>query len=305
MDNSHRHHYVPIFLIKNFVRKNGQILMYDKIKDKLFEANPTRVFLEKDRNTFSDKQGEKHDIIERIYTSLDTLLAPVLRDVNERQNLSGKNLQLLLFLAYLLKWRVPQYDESFRQAQAYFSVDDLGLGIKNGDSVLDIDLEPGFDTDFHQELKQFLLAIQPFRFKDDYKSIFDNSFLIFSDFSSLLGDCPVNEVPLISDEVFEDFVFPLTPNITLVHCKRVDKFELQSFLATGQTEKVNQFIKDFSIARDLSTLALSGRLAGCFNEDYFKVIINGYKMALQNERTKDKISTSVFSIIYDYKKYME
>jgi len=305
MKDSQKHHYVPQFLIKNFAKANGFISIYDKIDDNRFEANPINIFVENNRNTFLSDDGKKHVIIEQMYAYLDSLIAPVLQEVKGSGNLSGENLKLLLFFAYLMKWRVPQYDESFKNAQDFFSVDDLGLGLKHEGSRLDIAMEPFFDTNFHQELKRFLLAVQPFRFSSDFKNIYNNSFIISTDLPAILGDCPLNEAAIISDEIFEDFVFPITPYLTLVHSKRVDKMELESFFAKGERKKVNQFRQDFAIARDLSTMALSGRFIGYLDTNYFNNVLTGYKSAISNSTLEGTINCTVFNILYNFKDYLK
>lgn len=304
MKISKRHHYVPIFLAKNFSNKKGKLIIYDKEKDKVFEAIPKNIFLENDRNNFENQRDEKVDTIEKMYADLDSKFAKTLRDVKETGNLERGNLRMLLFLAYTTKWRVPRYDKSFDDAKKFFSVDDLGLGIKIDNSKLDYDLEKIFKTDLQQELKRFLLAIQPFRFKEDYKKISKNSFLISTPFPALIGDCPVNEVQIESKEVFEDFVFPITDYLTLVNSQRIDKYKLKEFLENGKTEKVNQFLKDFSISKDLSTMALSKRFSGGSDKKYLNSIINGYKNGQNNTRTKNDMHNYVFNILYSYEKYM-
>lgn len=298
-DISNRHHYVPIFIAKNFTMKNEKLIVYDKSIDESFEAKPKNIFLESGRNTFKTTHGKKVDIIEKIYTKLDDKFAKVVKTVKTNESMNGANLEMLLFFAYIMKWRVPLYDESFNEAKDVFSLKDLGLALKIDDIILDIDLESQFNTDLHQELKRFLLAIQPFRFKEDLKKISLNSFLISSPIKAVIGDCPVNELAVISDEIFEDFVFPITEHLTLVYSQRIDIFDLKDFLENGKIDNVNQFIKDFSISRDLSTVALSRRFSGCSDKEYFDIITKGFK---NNKFNKD-LHSSVFNRLYNYKEY--
>lgn len=304
MKKSKRHHYVPIFIAKNFSKENGKLLVYDKKADKVFEAKPKNIFLESDRNTFYNYKNEKDDVIEKIYADLDSQLSRALNEVKKTGNLSGENLKKLLFLAYITKWRVPEYDESFNDAKNYFTIGDLGLGVKIDSNKLNIYLESIFTTELHQEIKRFLLAIQPFRFKEDYKKILENSFLICTPYPGVIGDCPVNEIPVQSDEIFEDFIFPITKDLTLIHSHRIDKKKFQHFLENGNTESVDLFLRNLSIARDLSTVALSGRFSGCSDKKYFDLIIEGYKSGSKNKKTKDTLSSSVFTILYEYKNYL-
>jgi hypothetical protein len=290
-------------MAKNFSMKNGKIIVYDKDTDKSFEAKPKNVFLESGRNTFKTSIGQKVDIIEKIYSDLDNQFAKVIQKVKENGTMTGTELKMLLFLAYIMKWRVPQYDKSFNEAKELFTVEDLGLGIKFDDTRLNIDLESQFNTELHQEIKRFLIAIQPFRFNDDYKKISQNSFLISTPFNAVIGDCPLNEIAIKSEEIFEDFVFPITEYLTLVYSQRIDKIELKDFLENGKVDNINQFLKDFSIARDLSTVALSGRFSGCSDKDYFDVIINGFKTGMKNSKTKDDLHMSIFNRLYNYRDY--
>ena len=300
---SERHHYVPIFLAKNFTQTNGKLNLYDKKADKEFEAKPKNIFLERNRNTFINREGKKSDVIEKMYSDLDNKFATNIRSIKNKVSMDVNELKLLLFLTYTMKWRVPQYDESFIEAKKCFSIEDLGLGIRFKGEKLNIDLEAQFSTEIHQEIKRFLLAIQPFRFIDDYKKIAKNSFLISSSYPGLIGDCPVNELNVNSNEVFEDFIFPFTENLTLVYSQRIDKQELKDFLENGRSENVNRFIKDFSISRDLSTMALSERLSGGSDKNYLKKISEGYKKAILNNNNKDSVNASVFNILLNFKKY--
>ncbi|TWR24826.1 hypothetical protein FPZ43_18190 [Mucilaginibacter pallidiroseus] len=116
----------------------------------------------------------------------------------------------------------------------FFSVDDLGLGLKNDHNErIDLNFEAFFTSDMHQELKRLLLAVQPFRFKDDFKKLLAHSFIISTPFDALISDCPFIEATINSDEFFEDFVFPVNKDLTLVYSSRIDRNEIQDFLLNG------------------------------------------------------------------------
>lgn len=298
MKISKNHHYISQFLIKNFTDKDGIINMYDKETDKIFQNNSRNVFYEKDRNTFTDINGIKSDTVEKMYADLEKEIAPVLSNVLETGKLNKEDLRMLLFLAYLTKWRIPQYDKSFNDAKNYFSVGDLGLGIKEGNMRLNIDLESAFETDMQQETKRFLLAIQPFRFKEDYQKIFKHSFLLPTPYPALLGDCPFNEFQVKSDEIFEDFVFPISKTLTLIYASRLDKEILKNYL---ECDNYDQFIKDFSITRDLATIHLADRFVGCSHKDHLEYMVNSYKETQKNKKVKDLMAHGVFQVLYTIK----
>lgn len=300
---SSRHHYIPVFFSKNFVNPaTGQLIVFDKLNGNVFDALPDNVFLEKGRNTFLNKHGVKDDVLEKIFTHLDTYFAPIVKRVLIDGSLNGGNLKNLLFLAYFLKWRCPQYDDSFAQAKNFYTVDDLGLGLKIDGQPFEVVLEDLFETEFHQELKRIFLSVQPLRFKKDFKEIMECSFLIASPFPALLGDCPFHEATISdSEKIFEDFIFPISSQLTLVHCSRIDKFELQEFLNKGRVQDTDNFIKTFSIARDVATLQLAGRQAACADRDYILDIKNLNAKLSAAENTAKDLSLNPFSVLYNFK----
>lgn len=304
MNKSRRHHYVPQFLTKHFSDHKGQINVYDKIDDKFYKNSAINLFVENDRNTFKNLHGIEDDIIEKVYSSLDSLFSNLLLEITTSKSVSNENFKLLLFLAYITKWRVPQYDESFNNAKKYFSVDELGLGLKDAENRrINIDLENYFKLDMQQELKRLLLAIQPFRFKEDFKQLMDHSFLVCTPYDSFISDCPFNEAQIVSDEIFEDFVFPVTKDLTLIYSKRLDKYKIQDFLCNGKENNVNLFLRDFSIARDVSMLDLSERNVGCSDKEYLQNLVNHYKEFKSNTKNP-AFNLTVFNILYRIDEYV-
>ena len=97
---------------------------------------------------------------------------------------------------------------------------------------------------------------------------------------------------------------PNPKEITLIHSKRVDKYKLKSFLEGGDPDRVNEFLKDFSISKDLSTMSLSGRFSGCANKEYLNRVINGYKDGIANSNVKDCLSSAIFNVLYRYEDYI-
>ncbi|RZJ23727.1 MAG: DUF4238 domain-containing protein [Acinetobacter sp.] len=304
MFKSRRHHYVPQFLTNYFTNNDDQIFIYDKFEDKIYKGSAVNLFVENNRNTFANLEGVNDDVIERMYSTLDNKFSSVLTEISTSRVLSNSNFELLLFFAYISKWRVPQYDAAFSEAKDYFTVDDLGIGIKNAfNEKLNINLEDYFDLEMHQEIKRILLALQPFRNKDDFKRILKNSFLIYTPISSFIGDCPFNESTIISDVIFEDFVFTVTKDLTLVYSSRIDKNEIQDFIIKGDQKKVDLFLRDFSTSRDISTLALAHRNIGCCNKEYLEHLIQVYKDHIRKNNTAPFNST-VFNLLYRFKEYI-
>ena len=304
MNKSRRHHYVPEFITKHFSNDNGQIYVYDKILDKIYESNSKNLFVEKDRNTFINLQGNEGDEIEKIYSSMDSIFGGVLSEITKSNNITSSNFKILLLLAYISKWRVPQYDESFQNAKKIFSIDELGLGFKDKmGKRINFNLENHFQLEMHQELKRLFLAIQPFRFKEDFKILLENSFIISTQINSFISDCPFNEATITSDRIFEDFVFPITKDLTLVFSKRINVKEIQDFLINGDDKKVSKFLIDFSSGRDVSMLHLAERNVACCDASYLKNVTNVYKQTIE-KNNKTAFNLTVFNVLYNFKEYI-
>ncbi len=301
MEESWRHHYLPEFYIKGFCDENGRITVYNKQSKKFDKKSPKSIFYEADRNTLSDAFGNRGDILEKMYADLESKIAPHLK--NAIDNTSGKmeeeTLRNLIFLAYLTKWRNPQYDESFKDLKDIFTVDDLGLGIKTDGKRLDVELEELFHSELSQESKRLLLSIQPFRFKDDYKVIFRNSFIIPSSTPCLLGDCPFWEADIDKDKFFEDFIFPISQNQRLVYSDRIDKYEFIEYFNNNKSIE-SDFIHLFSTVNDLTTFHLAEKYVACADESYLRTIIDSYNGLIKDRLQNINLVQQVFSILHNY-----
>lgn len=168
---STRHHYIPQFLTNKFSDDDANIWVYNKFTKKYFKTSAKNIFLENNRNVFKDANGNENSKIEEMYASLDSVLSSTLSKFIATEDINEKNvLDKLLFLAYLTKWRVPQYDESFEEAKRYFSADDLVKNINQVNYKFKENLEDLLISDSDQEIKRFLLPLQTFIYdKDMYK----------------------------------------------------------------------------------------------------------------------------------------
>lgn len=300
MEESWRHHYLPKFYIKGFCDENGTITVYDKQYKKFKTKSPKYIFFEKNRNTFFDELGNKGDTLEKMYAYLESTISPYLNNAinNTTEEIEVETLRNLIFLAYLTKWRNPQYDESFTDLKETFTIGDLGLGLKADGERLDIELEEFFQSELSQECKRLFLSIQPFRFKDDYKIIFKNSFIIPSSIPCLLGDCPFLEANIDKDRVFEDFIFPISQNQRLVYSDRINKYELLEFFKNKESAW-SEFINLFSTVNDLATFHLSEKYVACADEEYLKNIVAKFD-DFKEVYDVNNLHLQVFSILHNY-----
>jgi hypothetical protein len=302
---SRRHHFVPQFYTKQFAAPDGFILAYDKIDQRFYPGNPQNLFVERDRNTFENLYGEPDDVIEKVYATLDDIFDKVFLRITKTSKVPTEDYRLLLFFAYLSKWRVPQYDESFRVAKENYTTGDLGLGIKDDEGQrLDFDLEELFRLDMQHELKRILLAIQPIRFKEDFQKLLRHSFIIaIPQYPSFISDCPFMEAMLEDGEIFEDFVFPLTRELTLVYSTKLERAEVIDFLTHGAPEKIALFERDFASARDISLLALAERQVACADPKRMQFIVKTCNERKINKGTEASYMTW-FYLLNNFKQYL-
>lgn len=300
MEESWRHHYLPQFYIKGFCDENEKITVYNKQYKKFEKKSPKYIFFEANRNTFSDALGNQGDILEKIYADLESKISPHLIEVinNTTGKMSVEALRNIIFLAYLTKWRNPQYDDSFNELKNILSIDDLGLALAfDGKRVKEI--EKLFLSDLSQEIKRVFLSIQPFRFKNDYDLIFKNSFIIPSLIPCLLGDCPFVEADSCNDNLFGDFIFPLSKHQRLVYSSRICKYEFKDFFSRDDN-KWCEFMNLFSIINDLNTFHMAEKYVACADEAYLRKMVHGYTLAKEDRFRNIDYTKQLFNVLYNY-----
>lgn len=249
-NRSHHHHYVPQFYQKYFADTNGKIYALNKNNNKTFNPNPNDIFAEEDRNTFINFEGKESDWIEKFYSEIEKHCSKALRDFSNTGVLSVEGKRFLILLAYLSKWRSPAYDDSFEDVQKNLSFADLRLHLANFNLGIEYDLEKAWKDDEMQATKRILLSIQPFIYKNDYEDIYKNTFIIGTPdpFNAIIGSCPFIENPINSNNVFESFIFPLSPTYSLIylnHCPIRD-------WASYYEENFNLIMPLIASLRDLS-----------------------------------------------------
>lgn len=302
MGDSWRHHYLPKFYINGFCNDDGIITVYNKELKKFKKRSPKYIFFEANRNTFVDALGNKGDTLEKLYAYLESTISPHLNRAinNTTGEMAIETLRNLIFLAYLTKWRNPQYDESFKDLKEILTIDDLGLGLMADGARLDVELEEFFKSDLSQESKRLFLSVQPFRFKDDYKIIFKNSFIIPSSAPCLLGDRPFLEADLDRDMAFEDFIFPISQNQRLVYSDRINKHEFVEYFKNNKSIEY-EFFHLFSTINDLTTFHLSEKYVACADEAYLRNIVDCYSNGIKSKLRNINLLRQSFSVLHNYR----
>lgn len=273
MSNSHRHHYIPKFLIKNFLDDEGLLWVYDKRKKTFSKKSPKSIFFEWDRNLF-DIGGKQSDNLEKVYAEFDDLLAATVNRVLTTHEMSAIDRSLIIFLAALMKWRVPASDENFEKLKHTIPLERLGIKIRRADQSQPEDkdeLDRVVNTEIVKEAKRLLLAIQPLFQDENFKDIKAGCFILIEDkYPALIGDCPMIEASNPSYTSLENFIFPLSSYGTFVYKKGAERYISNAL---------------FCIQRDLATFHLAEQYIAGKCKDHLKKIIYIYSTLEKEQKT--------------------
>jgi len=114
MPESHRHHYISQFYLKNFVRDRANPLLFvvDLPTQKSFTASPSNVALEIDFHTITTP-GLPPDAVETRLSQFEADVAPALaRTINSASLSNAEDRSLILFFALLLLVKSPTMRET-------------------------------------------------------------------------------------------------------------------------------------------------------------------------------------------------
>lgn len=244
---SKKHHYIPVFYIKNFCNEKGQIFVNDKSNEKDYEnikiKYPKNIFFEWDRNNF-EFDGEKNDAIEKMYGILDNDLVKTIKKVIDDEALPGRGLKVetlrkLIFLGYLIKWRVPKNDPLVNDLKKEITFEDFNLFGTIDQELISVD--DLLSDEISQEYKRILFSGVLFSNSEKYAKVFKNTFLISFQKPLFATDNPFVELKYSDDNNdYPSFIFPITSNLLLVHCDFIDKKDFGAALVSS--EKYDWFI---------------------------------------------------------------
>jgi hypothetical protein len=275
MPISHRHHYIPRFLIDNFADTDNKVWVYNKEKANILKNKHSSksIFFEWNRNNF-DVNGEQVDNIELMYSEIDNLLARNLEKFLLTQSMTGSELTMLILLVTLIKWRIPDSDDKFHKNFKNIPIEQLGLAIRPVDKTKEVnyeEIERIKEMNVVKEVNRILLSIQPLMREEILNEIHKNCFVVSYDkFPSLLGDVPIIENPNSNYEKLEDFIFPLSTSETLI-CKR------------GSKKYISQDL--FYLQKDLTMFHLANKYVICKSREYLLKITDIYSTLVKDNNT--------------------
>lgn len=288
MQQSHRHHYVPQFLIKNFADEDGLLFLFDKQTGRIAKhrQSPKAIFFEMDRNTVLFN-GQPTDHLESLYAALDDKAAADLQNVLLSRKASPEEVVSIVALANSLKWRIPASDPQFDLLKEELSLADLNAEIRPIDQAKPVDqnaLSELVASDAIKESKRILLPLLPLFDEDKLTDIHASWFIHSHDgerFPSVIGDCPMLEKPNADHSKLEDFIFPLSSADTFVYKNKAQK-QIKSPI--------------FTIQKDLATLHYSARFVACKSKTHLENTVNMYS-ALQAQQQVEQLTRFLFDFI--------
>jgi len=276
---SKRHHYIPRFLIQQFVDSDNKVWVYDKEKGKVWDIKQSSksIFFEMNRNNF-EVDGEMVDDLERIYGEADNLLSKNLKKVlSTDSEVKEDELLNLIFFVTLTKWRIPASDEKFCKYKD-IPIEQLGATIRPVDRKMEVNEQKVNNIKeilASEEVNRILLAFQPLLREKTLEEIYKNCFTVsdFSDnkFPPLLGDVPIIETPNTGYETLGDFIFPLSTHKTLICKKGAEKYVPNKVL--------------FYIQRNLTTFHLAEKYVVCKSKEQLLNVAKVYSGLLTEHKT--------------------
>jgi len=236
MNQSQKHHFLPVFYLKGFTGNNGQFKIFDiekqdfKKKGKYF--SPSSHFYRSKDNTIIGDFGES-DFMEKLYEKVDNRFAKILNIINKnshknRFGVSEKDMPLINNFVSQIYWRSPYTKEILKDYINIHSNKQLGFNINNQDG--------SYNEKLSMELKNIPEFYKVYKF---YNSLLDSirgfncdtQYHIFDRPKELPSIC--SDFPIIFEEnnptkVYEDdYIFPLSQNRIFVRRNLTQRFNHQ------------------------------------------------------------------------------
>lgn len=236
MNQSQKHHFLPIFYLKGFTEKNGQFKIFNvhrkefKQKGKYFYPS-THFYILKD-NTITTDFGED-DFMEKLYEKVDNGFAKILQkiSVNNYENRFGVNENDIFYINKFVSqiyWRSPYNKNTLQDYIKKYKLKQLGLKIIDKDGNHNEKLSEKFknEPEFYKVYKLYnslLDSIRGFNCRTQYH-IFNRP----KELPSICSDFPIIFNKNSAIKVYEDdYIFPLSQNRIFVKRNLTQKFNHQ------------------------------------------------------------------------------
>lgn len=245
MNHVKKQHYVPQFLLKNFINENGLIWFYDKRLRKIQEKGIGGVAYEE---YFYDKQpGQKEGSFEYVFQRAETDVAPVIQKIVETKNLAGLTIDEKVIVGLFTALQLQRTKTAVSE-QEYFSkqfMDGISSWIREINPDIEIEKTPVRDLwfssfEYTQEFGTILVGKSWMLFESDRKFYCSDHPVVKQNIAYKEKAKYRGVLGLNSDGI--EIYFSLTPSLILgICCERTySRFENFKFQCNvGNVENFN------------------------------------------------------------------
>lgn len=236
MNQSQKHHFLPVFYLKGFTEKNGQFKIFNvqrkKFKQKGKYFSPSTHFYTLKDNTITTDFGED-DFIENFYEKIDNNFAKILQTINTNnyENRFGVNEDDMPHINNFVSqiyWRSPFSKNIIQDYIKKYKLKELGLKIVDEHGNHDEELSEKFknEPEFYKAYKLYNSLLDPirgFNCRTQYH-IFGRP----KELPSICSDFPIIFKKTNDIKVYEDdYIFPLSKERIFVKKNLSEKFNHQ------------------------------------------------------------------------------
>jgi hypothetical protein len=220
------HHYLPQLYLSYFKDDTGYLYVYDKTAKEIRKSLPKNMFGKNRLNTVTYQDGIMGDWVERMYSSIETKVAPTLRKVAEsKQEDTGITYMDRLFLSMFVSiqfWRLPINHAFVEKTMTTNDLSFVGASLRcNGQKVPDKEARAFYKkmigTDLFKKTYPMMVALMNPIKSDAYDDLHDWHFMYQDPGFHLTSDNPIiYKTNPQTNTLFKDFILPLMPGRVLV-----------------------------------------------------------------------------------------
>jgi len=224
MNISIKHHYLPVFYLKNFTNNKGQFHIRN-VKtnfDKYWQRPENFFYIRDDNNVFID--GEKTDFIEKEFSKIDSNSSIIFTKIFNNINLNDEEKSNLELFICSLYWRIKSNRTLIEEIiSTTHSLKDFGFILvdkekKEVSSCIQADILEKMknDSDF---LKFYRLMLAPYNFIKYFNKSVPFTHIINLDFNlpSVISDNPlIFKSTNVKYPTIENFILPISNKKILI-----------------------------------------------------------------------------------------
>lgn len=278
---SDRHHYIPIFLLKEFTNEHGKLWVYNKERDLIERKSksPKAIFFEPGRNT-TTLGDNKYDWIEKIYSNLDDSIAKVhqriigineqVKDEKERVNLALD----IIVLVNFIRWRVPARDKIVYEIYDNYNIGELSLQTihkKTNEVIKNKEFNEFLKgLDVFRKMQSTAIIWEPWYDSEHIKSVSEKIRLVSgTEIPTLICDNPFIEQSISEDvKKIPEFFFPLS------------KDKMAYYLADSSLYEIDSHA---SYLIELAKFEVSRKYVACENKEILECFVSEYQAKRSNK----------------------